>query len=380
MAEALRGHPLLAASGERVAASEGLKLQAGLRPNPRAYFQTENLRGHGAPPFSFSRDADMFAYVSQLVETAGKRARRLDAASAGVRRAELERELLARQIASRVRSAYWTAAGAQKLHELLLENEKRFRQVVEYHEVRVREGAMAEVDLLRVRLEGERLELAANAAALEAARARISLFREMGRPEFPKVAFSEPLEQAVAAPPAVDPARALAGRTELKIARQQVEQVRASLGLERAAARPDLDLLAGYKRTAGFNTLLAGVQVNLPLANRNQGNIVAAERELRAAEATLAAAEAVVKAEVEAAVREFEIRRRQVLETLPALRKRAAESSRISLAAYREGGADLLRLLDAERVRIEIELLYYRTLADYQQNLVALETALGVTP
>ena len=62
------------------------------------------------------------------------------------------------------------------------------------------------------------------------------------------------------------------------------------------------------------------------------------------------------------------------------MREQADETSRIALGAYREGGADLLRLLDAERVRIDIELLYLRTLAEYRQSMVALEAAMGVEP
>jgi cobalt-zinc-cadmium efflux system outer membrane protein len=120
--------------------------------------------------------------------------------------------------------------------------------------------------------------------------------------------------------------------------------------------------------------------VDLPAFNRNQGSIAAAEREVRAAEADLAAAEALVRAEVATARHDFEVRRRQVLEALPSLRDKAQESSRISLAAYHVGGTDLLRLLDSERTRIEVQLLYFRTLADYQQSRAALETALGVAP
>ncbi len=380
VSQALRTHPLLAAGSERIAAAEGLRVQSSYRPNPRIILQTENLRAHGEPGFKFSDQADTYAYFSQLIETAGKRDRRVEVASANVRRAELERELLERQIAGRVKLAYWNAAGAQKAYELLLDTIRNFRQIVDYHEARVREGAMAEVDLLRVRLEGERLDLAANSAALEAERARIALFREMGQSQFPAVMFTEPLERMDGDLPSVDPARALAERTEVKLARLEAERARANLRLQKAAAKPDLDVLAGYKRAAGFHTLLAGVQVSLPVANRNQGNIVAAGREVRVAEASLAAVEALVAAEVQAARRDFEIRRRQVLEALPALRDRASESSRISLAAYREGGADLLRLLDSERVRFEIQLLYYRALADYQQSKVALETAMGVAP
>jgi len=378
--QALAGHPALQAEAGRVTASEGVRLQAGLRPNPRFTFQTENLRANGTPPFSFSRDADTYAYLTQPIETAGKRARRIDVAEAGVRRAQLEMDLVRRQIAARVKSAYWSAAGAQKIRGLLRENVRTFQQIVEYHEIRVREGAMAESELLRVRLEHDRLAISGNSAALDAERARIQLFREMGRAEFPETELTDPLESPPPAEIELSVAAAIANRAEVRLARLLVERAQAVLRLERAAARPDFDALFGYKRTSGFNTVLGGVIVELPVAKRNQGSIAAAEAEVRVLEADLAVAEANVRAEVTAARTENQIRRRQVSESLGPLRSRAQESSRIALAAYREGGTDLLRLLDAERLRVDTELLYYQTLTQYKQSEAALETALGVAP
>jgi outer membrane protein TolC len=125
---------------------------------------------------------------------------------------------------------------------------------------------------------------------------------------------------------------------------------------------------------------VAGFSLNLPLRNRNQGNIAAAAAEVSAARAELAAAQALVRAEVEAAARDYAIRRRQLAESLRPMRDQAAESARIAQAAYREGGWDLLRLLDAERLRLETELVYYRALAELRQSAAALETAMGVEP
>lgn len=380
VARALAEHPALQAEAGRVAVSEGARTQAGLRPNPRFTFQSENLRAHGTPGFSFSRDADTYAFLTQPIETAGKRARRIEVAEAGVRRAQLEMDLLRRQIAARVKTAYWSAAGAKKIQDLLRENGRTFQQIVEYHELRVREGAMAESELLRVRLESDRLAIAANSAALDAERARIQLFREMGRGEFPEVDLADPLEAPPGAGIDAGPAAALENRAEIRLARLLVERARAALRLERAAARPDVDALFGYKRAAGFNTLIAGAVVELPVARRNQGAIASAAAEVKALEAGLAAEEAQVRAEVRAAAAEYEIRRRQVSESLGPLRRRAQESARIAEAAYREGGTDLLRLLDAERLLVDTELLYYQTLTQYRQSEAALEAALGVAP
>jgi len=380
---ALRSHPLLSAAGARTAAADGFVLQAGLRPNPRLTLQAENWRAHGTPSFNPDRDPDSFAYVSRPLETGGKRERRVEFANANLQRTERERQLVERQIAVRVRQAYWNAVGADKLHRLLTENAANFRQIVDYHEQRVRLGAMPEADLVKVQLERERLNVAIQSAALEAERARVLLFREMGQTAVRQVVLVELPDQLDASLPAADIPTATAQRPEVRVATQVVEQARANLKLQRANAKPDVDLMAGYKRTAGFHTVIGGMQVSLPLSNRNQGAIAAGEAEVRAAEWELRALESSVAAEIRTAEADVRSRADQLKRLFgeadgAGLRGKAAESSRIALAAYRLGGTDLLRLLDAERVRIETQVLYYKTLTDYRLSVVALDAALGV--
>jgi outer membrane protein, heavy metal efflux system len=202
VASALDRHPLLAAGSARILSAEGLRTQAALRPNPVAVLQLENWRFRGAPEFVPSRDMDYFAFASQRIETAAKRRLRTELAGAARRRSELDRELTTKQIANRVKFAYWGAVGAQRVHDLLVENVETYDQIVRYHEIRVREGAMAEFDLLKVRLERERVAIAATAADLDAQRARIELYRAMGEADFPAVRLSDLLEPVAPVPPA----------------------------------------------------------------------------------------------------------------------------------------------------------------------------------
>ena len=108
-----------------------------------------------------------------------------------VRRSELEQQLQRQQIASRVSAAYWTAAGAVRSRDLLQQEVASFERVVQFHRDRVREGAAPEVDLLRIEVERDRLTASARTAAQDAERARIALFREMGKTEFPPVEFAD---------------------------------------------------------------------------------------------------------------------------------------------------------------------------------------------
>ncbi|MEZ5351764.1 MAG: TolC family protein [Bryobacteraceae bacterium] len=379
IAEAMSAHPAAIAAAERVGVSQGFRTQAGFGHNPRFYFQHENLRGYGGRPLGYWALTDTFFYLQQTLETAGKRGSRVDLASQDVRLTELERDLVRKQIAGRVSLAYWAAAGAQRRVELYGEALDNLSRMVEYHEIRVREGAIAEADLIRVRLEQQRMKIGVNQARLEAERARIQLQREIGRRDFPHIRLSDRIDQPGSATLA-DFDRALEQRAEMRVARAGLDRARSDERLQTANAKPNVDVLFGYKRTNGLNTTLGGVQVDLPFWNKNQGNLAAARAGQRVAEANLAATEALIRAEVEAARSEHEIRASEVGQLLEPLREQAGETYRIADSAYRVGGTDLLRLLDAQRVRIEAEIAYAEGLAALRRSEAVLETAMGVEP
>ena len=372
-------NPVLAANRARVEAAAGRRVQAGLSPNPRLILQSENTRFTSQGGFTFFRDTDTFAYASQVLESGGKRQRRMEFASSGMRLAELDQEAGNRQIAARVGFAYWYAVGAARAFELLEESARNFERIVTYHRDRVREGAMAGADLLRVELEQDRLRTLASNAQREAESARLALFREMGLTQYPAVALSDSLTTltSLVIP---DLPQILEARPEIRSARQAVEQARSNVQLQQANAKPDPEVLFGYKKTAGFDTVVAGFQINLPIRNRNQGNIAVADADVRVAEASLRSLEVQVKSEVESARQDYESRRQLLTMRFPEMLRRAEESQRIADAAYREGGTDVLRLLDSTRSRIETLILYNRTLAEYQQSVVTLQTAAGILP
>ena len=376
---ALQSRASLRAEGERVSAAEGLKKQAGLRPNPEFQFQNENLR----PGQTYGRDVDTLAMINQPLDVLGKRKQRVVLATEGVNRTQTEYELARWQVAQRVKLAYWTARGSQEVRDVLKTTVDNFQKIIDYHSAQLSVGAIAEQDLLRVRLEGERLKISANLAAIEANRTRIELLREMGQTDFAEVVLTEPLALAPATPLGVE--QALAQRIEIKVARAALEQSKANVRLQDVSARPDLNITYGYKRTqlpdtaAGVNTAIVSLRVTLPTTDKNQGNRIAAEADVRRQQQLLAAAEAEVRADYYGAVQEYESRRAEFLDALQPFREHAANISAIAAAAYAEGGTDLLRLLDAERTRLDAELAWARGMVDYRQSIVRLEAAEGVS-
>ena len=157
VARALNANPVLSVASAHISAAEGLRKQAGLSPNPRLIVQFENTRFWGSPSFSYPQDTATYAFVSQTVETSGKRNRRVELATEEIRSSQLEMQLQRRQIVSRVSTAYWAAAGGARVRDLLQEEVANFDRVVQFHRDRVREGAAPEVDLVRIEVERDRL-------------------------------------------------------------------------------------------------------------------------------------------------------------------------------------------------------------------------------
>lgn len=375
---ARKNRPEMPAARSRTQSAMEMKRQAGVLMNPKLVYQSENLRT--GPNFSFADQTDTYLYLSQPLEISGKRGGRISVAAEQVERSRIEEQIEERNILYGVKVAFWQALTALQVRDLLAEDIQYFQQVLNYHEARLREGKIAEVDVLRVRLEGERLFSAKVNADLEYDRARLQLAREIGVPEAANWTPADVFDLTGETEGAASAGAQAAKRPETRLAEKDVDLARAQLKLQRANGRPDLDVVAGYKRWDGLNTAVAGLQINVPIFDRNRGGTAAAESDVQAAAARLKASSILTEAELRIAQRQYEARKDQVIHRYRPLRDMAQEISRISRAAYEEGGTDLLRLLDAERLRTESQLAYVQSLRDYHLSVTELERAKGVEP
>jgi cobalt-zinc-cadmium efflux system outer membrane protein len=383
---ALSRHGQLDASQAAIEARAGARKQAGLSPNPVFSLQTENWRFYGDPGFSASRDLDVFAVVSLPLETGHKKHRRIELAEVDQRVAELERQGVAWRVRQTVKRAYWQALGAQARLEMLAGSRETLRQLEQYHEVRVRLGAIAEVDLIKVRVESSRIALAVAAAEMQMSQAKIAVLEAMGV-SGAGTAFELRQPDAKAANVSWEGAQAsgdfietaIAHRAEILLGQAHVERARAAVDLQQSLGRPDVTPYLGYKRTDTFHTLVGGFSIPLPVRNKNTGAIEEALAEVRRQEAMLRALETRIRAEAAGAVDAVR-RRSEMLRSMESgMLERAGETARIATAAYQEGGAELLDVLDAQRAQNDIRLLYSQMFFDYQLSWVELETTAGTS-
>ena len=372
----LTHRPELRAVAQTYQSSLQMRRQAGLIPNPHLFYQMENLR----PDMDFGQGIDIYAYVNQMWEVSGKRGARIATAESGVHHSQLTSEQQKRVIELAVAQSYWDALRLQYLSILAEQSVGYYREILDYHAKRFNEGKIAAVDLLRIRLEEARAEANMESSRLMEAEAKQRLAREMGLPEAGNWRLSEPFE--VLNPPKEPPTvvNPENERIEVKLAQQAIDAARANLMVQKAQGRPDLDTAFGYKRTGGLNTMIAGVQMNLPFFNRNQGATAAAKFDIQANAATLRAVQQQSASELKLARMSYETWRRQVSERYRPLLDQAVDIANISLAAYREGGIDLLRLLDAEKLRLDTQSAWVDALGNYHQSVLSLEYANGLEP
>ncbi len=375
-----QNHPLLIVAKQRTAMFEGEMIEADLRPNPILTISGENFPLD--PPeggFGFKRTIDWFAYFSQTLERGNKRELRRANAERAVDIAKVEAEALERQLVYEVKIAYQHAAVAREKTEFLRENINQLSQLVKLNEVRVNAGYTAEGDLIKTRLEAQRVEYAARKTMIEFDRAKISLLKAMGENSFETdFDLAERLEFKTVSMNAVALQEAALRRSSIKIIEARLERASASQRLQLALAKPDITASFGYKRNGVDNALYGALSIPLPLYNKNQGNIARANSEIAMIESELRFERAIVLAELTAARRTVIANEKQLEALRSEFLKNADESQQVSLAAYREGATDLLHLIDAQRTRTQAQELYFQALADYQLSIHELERAAGI--
>src|SRR5260370_38355229 len=159
----------------------------------------------------------------------------------------------------------------------------------------------------------------------------------MGRRLDPHVRLADSIEYLV---PSKSKAVAtvLASRADVAAAREAVTAAQAEIKLQKALGVPDVDLLAGYKRNSGANTLYSGLQMQLPFRNRNQGEVQRAEANLRLAQDQLQQIEISVGADVTAAQESYARQKEIVEDILPEMLPRAQQHRPTRRARYTTGG------------------------------------------
>lgn len=360
--------------------SKGQQITARLFPNPVGSMGLVSSPVQGRTLWN---SGQISPQIQQLFELAGKRGYRIESAEFGFQSAEAAFEDAVRQLSFAVKDAYYRTQLARRRLVLAEENRDRFSRILEVNTIRFKKGYIAEVDLIRIRLQFIDFQSQVIQAIQEAQSARSDLRQLLKLSPLHELELITELDYK-----RVDPdiaklrAVAIDARPDVRAKRLTLSQREAELKLAKAYRTPDVTIGAGYavqgsQGPDNSNQMAFSLGVPLPLFNRNQGGIMQAEAAMQAAGADLSKTLNQVENQVDVAYRNLLESRRLIEAFLGGVLDDARATFVIAERAYERGGVTLIDLLDAARTSRTIQQNYIEALFNYQRNVIQLESAVG---
>jgi len=294
-----------------------------------------------------------------------QRQARLDAAdlNVGAERARVERTLGERRL--QVRQAFAALLSRQQQLIVIQESVADLQRVQGVVRGRAEAGERSDYDVARIETETERVRVDMMNAEADVDDAAGQLATLLGFPGWSPRAVGN-LEPDAAVPTDVDAlwTTAQQRRPSLVAVRRQQAAARGGLFLAQRERLPVPAFSAGTQMTqsvTGTSTFF-GFSMPLPFTDRGQGAIARASAQIRAQDLALEAELAEAHADIERATTVLAKRRAALDELETRVVQRVPSLRRMSEDAYREGGADILELLDAMRSVKDIQIAHVQQL------------------
>jgi outer membrane protein, heavy metal efflux system len=314
-----------------------------------------------------------------------QRQARVDAADLNVtaEQSRIDETLSARRL--QVRQAFATLLSRQQQLAVVHDSLADLQRVEDVVRGRAEAGERSEYDVARIETETERVHVEMMNAEADVDDAAGQLATLLGFPGWsPRATGNLDPNQAVPTDVETLWSTAQQRRPSLVAIRQQQAAARGGLFLAHRERLPVPAFSAGTQMThevTGTSTFF-GFSMPLPLFDRNQGAIAKATAQIRADDLTLEAELAEARADIERTTTVLAKRREALTELEARVVQRVPMLRRMSEDAYREGGADILELLDAMRSVKDIEIAHVQQLesAKLAEELVVAAAGLDVGP
>lgn len=376
---ALYFHPEMEVSRAKLALARAGVKTARQVPNPTFSFQP------GQYPALIDASAWTIGFlVNFVLETAGKREKRIEMARNLVEAARQDVATAAWQVRGAVRSALldlWAAEGRRRLVE---RRQVVQMQVVSLLENRFTSGDASSLDVARERIALSHAKLALRDSERQSADARARLAIAVGVPlralesvSLSLVAFDRP----IGVPEGTElegnslRRRALKERTDVLGLLAEYDAAQSGVRLQIAKQYPDLTLGPSYTYDQGFDLYSLNLQVELPIFNQNQGPIAEAEARRKETGARFVALQAKVIGDIDRARAAYLAAVRSVATADALIRDQARQGQQIE-RAYRLGETDRLGPLTANVEQAVVDLARFEAIVQQREGLASMEDAL----
>ncbi len=378
---ALAHSPTLRALRTQIPQNQASEITANLRPNPVLSWDTQFIPLFQPSQFSadyFNNTAQFDLGLGYLFERGGKRQRRLEAA-------KNQTAVTTSQVGDAERTLTFGVA-QQFIGVLLAESNlqfandalKSYQDTVNISQERYKAGDISEGDFLKIKLQMLQFQTDVSAARIARKQALVALRQLIGyealTPDYDVVGdlAYQPLKLNE------DDLKAAAlRRPDVVAAQKGVTLANSEHTLEIANGKRDLNTSFNYSHVAGVNTGAFFFNMEIPIFDRNQGEIKRTQFAIDQSKYTETAAEQTALADVANAYETFRSSDQVVQLYTSGYLDQAQQSRDISEYAYKGGAASLLDLLDAERSFRQTQLAYRQALANYMLSVEQVREAVG---
>lgn len=352
MRQSLGSAPRLEEVRAGISQAEGMREQAGARPNPSFSAEVENFAPIGPSGDRPAADTRQNTFsIIQPIEFWGKRGARIEAGEAGVVTAQARMVQTQADYAFDLAVAYIEAEAAEQRLKVAQETLKLADSDARTTAILVKAGKEARVRQIQADTQRATALTALDFAQsqTEQAFARLTALTGASKP-YTSISSSLLASAGNEQPETPDPLQTPA----YKVALAARDEAQRKFFVEKSRAYPDVNASFGVRTFAGTDAkaFVGGVSVPLPVFDTNRGNISAAEAELRAANARLA----IVRNDAEADGRTASARVRAALTRIGSAleaEKGAEQVYRLTRVGYEGGKLSFIEVLSSARALAE---------------------------
>jgi outer membrane protein, heavy metal efflux system len=379
---ALQHNHALEAARSTIRQNQAQEITANLRPNPTLSWDTQFLPLFNLSQFNWSyinNSAQFDLGIGYTFERGQKRQHRLQAAQDQTTVSRSQVSDNQRTLTFNVAQQFVAVLLAQSMIELAQQDLASFQQTVDLSEAQVRAGAISEGDALKIKLQLLQFQTDVSSAKLAKAQALAALRQFVG---FESVPQDYDVDGTLDYQPVhgdLETLKMLAinSRPDLLAARQSITAARSQQSLAVANGKRDVDVSFNYSHVADINSGAFFFNMQIPIFDRNQGEIARTQAAITQTQELAAEANEQVLSDVVNAYEGVHTNDQIIGLYRSGYLDQSTQSRDISQYAYQRGAASLLDYLDAERSYRSNQLAYRQALANYMVTLEQLREAVG---
>ena len=354
---ALTRSPAVSIGQQRVEAAKGRQVQAGLYPNTRVGYHANEIGMHGS-------DGAHGVFLQQRFITGGKRELDVQIAEQAVFSEQFFLEASKLRVLTDVDNAFGNLLIAQQKVDVLSTLVNVNRTTFDATKRLVEAGQSGKHVEWQASIELSQAEVARDQAIQEHQYAWRDLMFVCGQPNIKLVRVSGDVAKVVNGGSFQAVVESIIHKSpQVAMAQQRIQQAALNVRRQKVETVPNIDAMVSLRNHSLTGDNITNIQVGIPvpLFDKNQGNIRAAEAEEAMRLAELRRLKLSLRQRAASVYRDFETARIAESRYREEILGSATKNLNLITKGYQDGQIDFLSMLTAQRTLLNVQLTYLRS-------------------